>query len=88
MKHMTLIKRLAENDRRSDRHVFTGGDLASICSEDNVRSFQATLMRLVRAGVLVRAARDVYVYTLSPNCGAAIQSSILPEHCAEGNTAT
>ncbi len=67
MKQLDVIKRLAEYDQRDGRYVFTGKDLATICREDSVRSFQATLMRLVGAGVLQRATRDVFVYGLSGN---------------------
>ncbi len=67
MKQLTVIKRLADIDRRTGNYVFTGGDLAKICREDSVRSFQATLTRLVRAGVLERVTRNVFVYALSVN---------------------
>ncbi len=70
MKQLTVIKRLADIDRRSGRHVYTGEDLASLCHEDNLRALQATVARLVRSGVLERAARNVFVYALSPNRGS------------------
>ncbi len=70
MKQITLIKRLAEYDRFSGRHVYTSSDLASICHEDTLRALQATLARLVRAGVLQRAAKDVYVFGLSVHRGS------------------
>ncbi len=67
MKQLTVIKRLTDIDRRTGNFVFTGDDLAKICQEDSVRSFQATLTRMVRARVLERATRNVFVNTLSVN---------------------
>ncbi len=67
MKQLSVIKRLTDIDRRTGNFIFIGDDLAKICREDSVRSFQATLTRMVRAGVLERAARNVFVYDLSVN---------------------
>ena len=70
MNQVAVIKRLAEQDRQSGRHVFTGGDLASICHEDHPRALAASLQRLVQKEVLQRAARNVYVFALSVHRGS------------------
>lgn len=43
------------------RHVFTRRQLARLFRDDTPKAFAAGLDRLVRAGVLVRACRGVYV---------------------------
>ena len=70
MNQIAVIKRLAEHDRQSGRHVFTGGDMASICHEDQPRALAASLRRLVQGQVLQRAARNVYVFALSAHRGS------------------
>lgn len=51
---------LADWDR-AGRHVFTRRELAKLFPRDNAKTFAAGLNRLVRAGLLVRACRGVYV---------------------------
>ena len=50
---------------RQGRVVFTVGDLVKVLGETG-HALQATLRRLVRSGVVSRAARGVYVYLLDP----------------------
>lgn len=69
MNQMTAIQRLSALDRQQ-RHVFARADLAKVFHEDEERTLQAGLDRLVRRGILLRAARGVYVYALSSNMGA------------------
>jgi len=54
------IRVLADWDRRG-RHVFTRRELAKLFRRDSAKTFAQGLNRLVRAGVLVRACRGVYV---------------------------
>jgi predicted transcriptional regulator of viral defense system len=61
MNRMLAIERLNAFDKQG-RYVFTPRDLAKIFHEDNPRTFNAGLNRLVKDGVLTRAIRGVYVY--------------------------
>ena len=58
-----LIQVLTAWDRR-ERCVYTLGDLARLFPEDAPATLQAGVDRQVRAGVLKRACRGVYVYPL------------------------
>lgn len=58
-----LIQVLTDWDRR-ERCVYTLGDLARLFPEDAPATLQAGVERQVRAGVLKRACRGVYVYPL------------------------
>ena len=58
-----LIQVLADWDRW-ERCVYTLGDLARLFPEDAPATLQAGVDRQVRAGVLKRACRGVYVYPL------------------------
>lgn len=58
-----LIRVLTDWDRR-ERCVYTLGDLARLFPEDAPATLQAGVDRQVRAGVLKRACRGVYVYPL------------------------
>jgi len=46
---------------RKGRHVFTRRELAKLFPRDSAKTFAGGLNRLVRAGLLVRACRGVYV---------------------------
>ena len=52
------------------RYVYTSKDLERIFSDDTQHAFQAGLKRLVKNGILQRAARGVYVFAYSRNIGA------------------
>lgn len=58
------IQRLNELDKKK-RYVFIHRDLAKIFHEDSPRSLTDSLARLVKAGIMERVARGVYVYALS-----------------------
>ncbi len=58
-----LLQVLTDWDRR-ERCVYTLGDLARLFPEDGPATLQAGVERQVRAGVLQRACRGVYVYPL------------------------
>ncbi len=66
MKQELAIRRFNELDSK-DRYVFLHRDLAKIFHEDSERSLNDSLARLVKAGLLERVARGVYVYALSKN---------------------
>ena len=66
MKQAHAIRQLAAQDRQG-RQVFTHYDLATLFPEDNPRTLQASLDRLVKNGVLMRAVNGVYVNALSAN---------------------
>lgn len=66
MNQTHAIHRLTAQDRQG-RQVFTHHDLATLFPEDNPRTLQAGLDRLVKNGVLVRAVNGVYVNALSAN---------------------
>ena len=66
MKQAHAIRQLAAQDRQG-RQVFTYYDLATLFPEDNPRTLQASLDRLVKNGVLIRAVNGVYVNALSAN---------------------
>ncbi len=64
MNQVRAIHRLTAQDRQG-RQVFTHRDLATLFPEDNPRTLQAGLDRLVKNGVLVRAVNGVYINALS-----------------------
>ena len=64
MKTVEAIKILWEWERRG-RSVFSIADLRKIFSERSEKTFAEGLRRLVRQGILERAARGAYVNTLS-----------------------
>lgn len=64
MNQATAIQRLATLDRQQ-RYVFSHRDLQKIFAEDNTRSLNAGLARLVQHKILERIARGVYLYALS-----------------------
>lgn len=67
MKSIEAVKRLHEWDKRG-RYLFYSRDLAMVFGErgDTLRS---TIKRLLEDEVLVRAARDLYLYALSFHLG-------------------
>lgn len=74
MRQLAAIEKLFDFQHRQSA-VFTTRDLGKIFDE-KPGSLNVTLNRLVKAGVLVRAVREVYVHRFSPN-----QSDLL-EHIA------
>ena len=66
-----LIQVLSDWDRR-ERCVYTLGDLARLFPEDAPATLQAGVDRQVRAGVLQRACRGVYVYPLGRSFDAYV----------------
>ena len=58
------LRRLSEQDRLG-RYVFTHRDLAKLFPEDSSRALQAGLQRLTDSDILTRAAKGVYVFSLS-----------------------
>jgi len=69
MNQTTAIQRLAACDK-AGRYVFTHRDLAKIFPEDNPRTLQAGLKRLVQQGLLVNVAKGIYLYVLSQHKGS------------------
>jgi len=68
---MAILKKW---DKRG-RYVFTKGDLAKLLNEP-ADSLNKTLERLVKAGVLVRASRGVFVFGYSEHLGVYILEEI------------
>lgn len=66
-----LLQVLTDWDRR-ERCVYTLGDLARLFPADAPATLQAGVERQVRAGVLKRACRGVYVYPLGRSFGADV----------------
>ncbi|ENO8809589.1 hypothetical protein ACCE85_001575 [Photobacterium damselae] len=64
MKQSEAIKRLHEWDIKG-RYVYQHRDLRKMFHEDADRAFNESLKRLVKNGILERAARGVYVYSFS-----------------------
>src|SRR5690606_36180357 len=69
MNQTTAIQRLAICDK-AGRYVFTYRDLAKVFPEDNSRTLQAGLKRLVQQGLLINAAKGIYLYALSRHKGS------------------
>lgn len=68
MEQANAIQQLADYDAKG-RYVFTHRDLTKVFSNDSPRSLQAGLGRLVKAGLLVRAAKGIYVNALTRHHG-------------------
>ena len=66
----TALKTLHALDIKG-RFVYTSKDLAKVFSDDNYHAFQAGLRRLVKNGILKRAARGLYVFAYSRNIDAS-----------------
>jgi predicted transcriptional regulator of viral defense system len=64
MKKTSAIKTFAKWDARG-RYVYTLNDLAKLFPEDGPRTLQEGINRLVKAEILQRVSRGVYVYALS-----------------------
>ena len=64
MDRLSAIQILNQLDLKG-RYVFTLRDLEKILPEANQRTFQTGLSRLVKQGILERAARGVYIFGLS-----------------------
>ncbi len=68
MKLIEATKRLNFWDKKG-RYVFRKCDL-SLVFDENGRTLDQTLMRLVKSGTLQRAAHGIYLYALSRHIGA------------------
>jgi predicted transcriptional regulator of viral defense system len=77
MKKMQAIKVINEFDKQG-RFVFTKHDLTALFPHDNTKTLEEGLNRLVKARILVRACRGVYV-----NEHARSMDSYLIEHIAK-----
>ena len=66
MKKTLAIKTFMHWDTKG-RYVYTLGDLAKLFPEDNPRTLQEGVNRLVKAGILQRVNRGIYLYALSYN---------------------
>jgi len=70
MDQVTAFRRLAAYDKKG-RYVFTNGDLEKIFHEDSARAVRAGVQRLVKAGILKRAIKGVYVNSLAHSQGSS-----------------
>jgi predicted transcriptional regulator of viral defense system len=77
MKKMHAIQVISDFDKKG-RFVFTKHDLAMMFSEDNLKALEEGLNRLVKAGILGRACKGIYV-----NAQARSVDSYLIEHIAK-----
>lgn len=77
MKQNQAIKAINDFDKNG-RFVFTKSDLSKIFSEDSMKSLEEGLSRLVKAGLLARACRGIYV-----NEHAKSMDGYLIEHIAK-----
>lgn len=68
MKQSDAIERLNEFDLKG-RYVYSSGDFVKLFPDESDRSRQATVERLVGSGILERASKGVYVYSLSRHKG-------------------
>ena len=64
MDRQTAIKVLSDWDSKG-RYVYTLHDLAKLFPDDKPKTLQEGVNRLVRSGLLQRACRGVYVYSLA-----------------------
>lgn len=69
MNQTIAIQRLTACDK-AGRYVFTYRDLVKVFPEDNARTLQAGLKRLVQQGILLNAAKGIYLYALSRHRGS------------------
>jgi predicted transcriptional regulator of viral defense system len=77
MDQTTAIQRLNKYDKQG-RYVFSNQDLAKIFFEDSPTALKAGLHRLIKSGVLIRAIRGIYVYSLAQS-----KDRYLLEHIAK-----
>ena len=82
MKTADTVKTIHEHDQRG-RAVFTKDDLRIIFRERSEKTFTAGLTRLVRQGVLQRAARGVHVNPRTRNRRCRLQRLVLALRPAE-----
>ena len=68
MRLSEAVRVLSGQDEQG-QYVFARRDLRNLFPKDSARAFQAGLGRLVRGGVLLRAAQGVYVYAYSRRRG-------------------
>ena len=68
MKKTAAIKTFIDWDAKG-RYVYTLGDFVKLFSEEGHRTLQESVNRLVKAGILERVCRGVYVYAYSNNKG-------------------
>jgi len=64
MNQSSAIKRLHQLDLQN-RYIFTHRDLQKLLPENNIRTFNSGLSRLVNQNLLERICRGVYLYALS-----------------------
>ena len=69
MNQVYAIQQFSSYDAKG-RYVFTYNDLTKVFPNDTQRSLQAGLTRLVKAGLLMRVARGIYINALSRHKGA------------------
>lgn len=74
MKRMDLLKRLEELERRNV-FVLSKKDMEKLFPEEDEKSMEKSLQRMVKGGLLVKAARGVYVNAsaASRNAGRLIE---------------
>ena len=77
MKKWDAIQVISEFDKQG-RFVFTKHDLAKLFPNDHLKTLEESLNRLVKAGILVRACRGIYV-----NERAQSMDGYLIEHIAK-----
>lgn len=68
MNQTTAVQRFTACDK-AGQYVFTSRDLSKVFPEDNARTLQAGLRRLVQQGILINAAKGIYLYALSRHKG-------------------
>lgn len=77
MKKIQAIQIIRDFDKQG-RFVFSKQDLSKLFPEDNQKTLEEGLIRLVKAGLLVRACRGIYV-----NDFAQSKDSYVIEHVAK-----
>ena len=77
MKKMQAIQMIRDFDKKG-RFVFSKHDLSKLFPEDNQKALEEGLNRLIKAGLLVRACRGIYV-----NDFAQSKDSYVIEHVAK-----
>lgn len=77
MKKLQAIHIIRDFDKKG-RFVFSKHDLSKLFPEDNQKTLEEGLIRLVKAGLLVRACRGIYVNDFSQS-----KDSYVIEHVAK-----
>ena len=75
MRQAEAVRTLAGQDAQG-RYVYLARDLAKLFPTETGAGLQASLGRLVDAGVLTRAVKGIYVYALSRHLGATTVEAI------------